>query len=276
MSFTDSMAIFFEDYDYGRCKQWLVEHEAFLVKSVVFYVIGIFGIKLYLRDRKPFDLERPLIAWNAFLATFSLLGFLYTFPSFLKTIRDHGLSHTYTHINEVHKNSLAGYWSFLWICSKIPEFVDTFFIVLRKKPLMFMHWYHHALTGYFAFVNFYTENAYLVWAVWLNYLIHFWMYSYYCLRAFRVRVPPQLAQFITTAQMVQFVLVIFAMTHAQIKMAAGEKVAATPYGLFLGQWTMWTYLVLWLRFYYVSYYGNGGKKYVQHSEKIATATAKAQ
>ncbi|KAI6180753.1 Elongation of very long chain fatty acids protein [Aphelenchoides besseyi] len=274
MSAASSLAIFFEDYDYNRSKQWLIDHESFLIKSVIFYVIGIFSIKIFLRDRKPFDLERPLIAWNAFLATFSLLGFLYTLPSILKVIRDHGISHTYTHINEVHKNPLSGYWSFLWICSKIPEFVDTFFIVLRKKPLMFMHWYHHALTGYFAFVAFYNDNAYLVWAVLLNYGVHAMMYSYYCLRAFRIRVPPQLAQFITTSQMVQFLIVIIAMTHAQIKMSNGEKVAATGYGLFIGQWTMWTYFVLWLRFYYISYYNNGGKKYVQHQDK--TATVKAQ
>lgn len=129
-----SVQIFFDEYDYNKSKQWLIEHEGVLFKSVAFYVISIFAIKFVMRDRKPFDLERPLVAWNAFLATFSLLGFLYTFPFFLKDIRDHGLSHTYTHVNTVHKNPLSGYWCFLWIVSKVPEFLDTYFIVLRKKP----------------------------------------------------------------------------------------------------------------------------------------------
>lgn len=44
----------------------------------------------------------------------------------------------------------------------VQELIDTMFIVLRKKPLMLMHWYHHALTGYFAFVTFYEDNAYMV------------------------------------------------------------------------------------------------------------------
>jgi len=268
-----SFQIFFDDYDYGKSKQWLLEHEGFLVKSVIFYIGSIFMIKFLMRDRKPFDLERPLIMWNAFLATFSLLGFLYVFPSFLKTIRDHGITRTYTHINEAHKNPLAGYWSFLWCASKIPEFVDTYFIVLRKKPLMFMHWFHHAITGYFAFVNFYSDNAYLTWGVWANYFIHFMMYTYYCLRSFRVKVSPQIAQFITSAQMIQFLLVIFAMTHAQIIMQNGVKVAATYYGLFLGQFTMWSFMFLWLRFYYISYYGHGGKKYVAHSGDAKTVKA---
>lgn len=57
------------------------------------------------------------------------------------------------------------------------------------------------------------------------------------------------------------------MTHAGFMLAAGQKVAATSYGLFIGQFMMWTYLVLWLRFYYVSYFRSGGKKYQQHKEK---------
>lgn len=32
-----------------------------------------------------------------------------------------------------------------------------------------------------------------------------------------------------------------------------------------------TYLILWIRFYYVSYYANGGKKYIEHKK-----SAKAQ
>lgn len=138
-----------------------------------------------------------------------------------------------------------------------------------------MHWYHHAITGYFALANWKSDNAYLIYGVMANYFVHFLMYTYYCLRSFRVKVPPQVAQFITTSQMVQFLIVIAAMFDAQIRMSAGQKVAATAWGLFIGQWTMWSFMFLWLRFYYISYYGSGGKKYVRHQEEKST-TAKAQ
>jgi hypothetical protein len=56
------------------------------------------------------------------------------------------------------------------------------------------------------------------------------------------------------------------MTHAGFMLSSGQRVAATSYGLFIGQFMMWTYLVLWLRFYYVSYFKSGGRKFQQHAE----------
>ena len=69
-----------------------MDHEGFLIKAVAFYLFAIFGIKYLMKDRKPFDLVRPLIIWNAILSTFSILGFLFITPTLFKIIKDHGLT----------------------------------------------------------------------------------------------------------------------------------------------------------------------------------------
>jgi hypothetical protein len=32
----------------------------------------------------------------------------------------------------------------IFCISKVPELIDTLFIVLRKQKLIFLHWFHHA------------------------------------------------------------------------------------------------------------------------------------
>ena len=37
----------------------------------------------------------------------------------------------------------VGLWVGLFIFSKIPELLDTVFLVLQKKRVIFLHWFHH-------------------------------------------------------------------------------------------------------------------------------------
>jgi len=267
----DSLSIFFEEYDFGRSKRWLMNHEGVLLKCVAAYIVAIFGIKFVMTDRKPFGLQTLLAVWNALLAVFSIAGFVRMTPTMFKVISEKGLSYTYTDISELFTDKTAGYWAFVWCVSKIPELIDTLFIVVRKKPLMFMHWYHHALTGYFSFVTFYEDNAYMIWVVWLNYFIHSWMYAYYCARALNYKIPPQFAQLLTGAQIVQFMIthaVMGALQYEVLTSKTNRSYAVTFKGFAIGAFMEVTYLMLWFRFYYISYIGGGGKKYLTHKNGV--------
>ncbi|TMS37455.1 hypothetical protein L596_004384 [Steinernema carpocapsae] len=257
-------------YEFEAAKKWCAGMEYPLIMISFAYVVTIWSIKFFMADRKPFDLQRPLNIWNAGLAIFSIFGFIRLTPTFLGEILNKGIQSTYTTIGPLQEDNVAGYWTFLWVFSKIPELVDTIFIVLRKKPLMFMHWYHHALTGYFSFVNYSTNNAYMIWVVWINYFIHSFMYSYYMLRSFRFRVPPQVAQLITGAQIVQFLITHAVMAHLAILVLThpGNDFAVTFKGFFIGAFMEITYLMLWFQFYHKSYIANGGKKYNDHQAAV--------
>lgn len=98
----------------------------------------------------------------------------------------------------------VGTWVMLMNFSKIFELFDTVFIVLRKKPLVFLHWYHHTTVLLFCWLAYSTRNsASGIYFVAMNYTIHAIMYGYYCLSALDLRpkwFPPAL---ITLAQMAQ-------------------------------------------------------------------------
>lgn len=63
------------------------------------------------------------------------------FKDFLYNWKKHGLPYSLCH--SCNPDSVAAYWSFLFAVSKVIELGDTLFIVLRKKPLIFLHYYHH-------------------------------------------------------------------------------------------------------------------------------------
>ncbi|MFH4975191.1 hypothetical protein AB6A40_001900 [Gnathostoma spinigerum] len=258
--------IFNETFNYEVAKEWSANMEWRVVQISVTYVTLIFAIKYAMRDRKPYDLQRPLNVWNAFLAVFSIIGFIQLTPVFLAEIRNKGIQATYTQIGSSFTDNVAGYWVFLWVFSKIPELIDTIFLVLRKRPLMLMHWWHHAFTGVFSFCAYGHGNAFMIWIVWLNFFIHSFMYSYYMVRSFRFRVPPQIAQIITGAQIIQFLITHVVMIHLAILCLLNplNHYAVTSRAFIYGAFMEITYLILWIRFYYVSYIANGGKKYNQY------------
>lgn len=41
-------------------------------------------------------------------------------------------------------DQVAAFWATMFVLSKVPELGDTVFIILRKQPLIFLHYYHHA------------------------------------------------------------------------------------------------------------------------------------
>ena len=68
------------------------------------------------------------------------------------------------------------FWIYVFYLSKFYELLDTVFIVLRKAPLRFLHFYHHSMTFFLCWVC--LEYAIPVqWiATSLNAFVHIPMY----------------------------------------------------------------------------------------------------
>eukprot|EP00127_Corallochytrium_limacisporum_P007077 Clim_evm37s241 gene=Clim_evmTU37s241 len=96
----------------------------------------------------------------------------------------------------------AFYHLFIYYVSKFYELFDTTFLVLKKKPVIFLHWYHHSIVIAMVWLWLYDHLAYGHIGMLFNTVVHVIMYNYYMLSALKINVPWK--RYITSLQIFQF------------------------------------------------------------------------
>ncbi|VDM55177.1 unnamed protein product [Angiostrongylus costaricensis] len=170
---------------------WTVEvfqrYWAHSITISIAYFIIIKCIQSYMEKRGPFPLKTTLFLWNTALAVFSIVGFIRISEDFFQSLYTNGIYFSFCY--SCHPNDVAAFWSFLFAISKVVELGDTLFIVLRKKPLSFLHYYHHAAVLVYT-VHSGAENAAPGRAfITMNYFAHSAMYTYYALTSSGLKLP---------------------------------------------------------------------------------------
>ena len=134
---------YFFNHDYLADKiRFIHENRLLGVKVAFVYLLVSYALQQYMKDRERFNLKNLLIVWNIGLSVFSILGASRLLPEFVYTFYKHGFTHSVCNNDYVY--GPPGQWWYLFLLSKIPELVDTAFIILRKRKLIFLHYYHHA------------------------------------------------------------------------------------------------------------------------------------
>jgi hypothetical protein len=144
----------------------------------------IFGTKAYMEKRKFFDMRVPQMYWNTFLAIFSICGAIRMLPFMLAFLYYEGQNAALC------TSPVVGYggagpsalWTCLFIFSKVPELCDTVFVVLNKKPLMFLHWYHHITVLLYCWHSYSTRASVGLSFAAMNFTVHAFMYTYYAIQ----------------------------------------------------------------------------------------------
>lgn len=144
------------------------------------YIFLVFWGQQRMASRKQYSLKTPLALWNLSLSVFSFMGASRIIPHLFTNLYFLGFTDSICGVASVNfGQAAAGLWTQLFIYSKIPELVDTLFIVLRKRPLIFLHWYHHVTVLLFCWNSYVTESASGIYFISMNYLVHAVMYFYY-------------------------------------------------------------------------------------------------
>jgi hypothetical protein len=196
-----------KNFDTISGNDWCKRNNWLPVLCVTLYGIGIWVGPWLMKGRKPFDLRWTLATWNLSLSVFSFCGMVRTWPHVVYNLNAFSFEETLCRpAVSMYGQGATGLWVQLFIFSKMPELIDTVFIVLRKKELIFLHWYHHITVLLFCWHSYTTESPSGIYFTAMNYAVHAIMYAYYCGVALKI-VPKWFpAGIITIAQISQMVV----------------------------------------------------------------------
>lgn len=128
-----------------------------LILVVLGYVGSIFSLQVYMKKRERIDMNMIFIIHNVFLSVLSLVLFILMLEELLPKFMTHGLVWTMCNRNAYTPSLQWLYYFNMW--TKAYELLDTYFLVLKKKPLSFLHVYHHTLTLILTFSQLHGENV---------------------------------------------------------------------------------------------------------------------
>ncbi|XP_034632736.1 elongation of very long chain fatty acids protein 3 [Trachemys scripta elegans] len=252
-----------QEYDFERhfdelqAIQWMRENWRKSFSFALAYVLLIFGGQHVMKQRRGYDLRKPLVLWSLSLALFSIIGTLRTWgymgfvlstSGFKQSVCDPGF----------YNGPVSKFWAYMFVLSKVPELGDTVFIVLRKQRLIFLHWYHHVTVLLYTWYAYKDMVAGGGWFMTMNYSVHAFMYSYYTVRAAGLRVPRPFAMVITFTQILQMVMGTAVSIMAYSWMQDG--ICSTSWEQIFWSSIMYlSYLVLFCHFFHEAYLKGRGK-----------------
>eukprot|EP01134_Creolimax_fragrantissima_P008614 CFRG8614T1 len=208
-----------------------------LIGMALLYMCIRFGAAEYMEDRKPVDTKFMAMVSNGFLAIISL----WMFNGFAMQLY-HNWSAENWDANllvcdpELKLQRNMDKFIYVFYLSKFWEYIDTVFLILGKKNVIFLHWFHHLITPSICWVA-YQYSGTMAWIGPLsNSFVHVCMYSYYTLTYFGM--PRTLGKYITKIQITQFMCNVALFVVLFANMAFGQGHAKCG-----GSWTFYVYVM---------------------------------
>ena len=240
--------------------QAMRQHTEIPIFSVCLYLGLVFYVPPLLEKREGLSFKPILMLWNLILAVFSMAGTLYTVPHLARALDQKGF--TFTVCREPKDwflDGSVGFWVWLFILSKIPELLDTAFLVLRKRRVIFLHWFHHVTVMLYCWHAYHHGIAPGLWFASMNFVVHSFMYTYYFIMATKYHhwaVP--LAPILTSLQILQMAIGTYVMVHSarEFYRTQGEGCFVDPANFKMGLVMYTSYMVLFCLLFYDKYVRN--------------------
>ncbi|KFA56078.1 hypothetical protein S40293_00191 [Stachybotrys chartarum IBT 40293] len=225
---------------------------------IALYLVVIFGGREFMRDRKPFQLNFLFKLHNFCLSALSAALLALYMEQLLPSLWREGFYNNICSSPGWTPQLVTLYY--LNYITKYVELIDTIFLMVRKKPLTFLHTYHHPATALLCYTQLIGSTPVSWVPITLNLAVHVIMYWYYFQSARGVKIWWK--EWITRFQITQFIIdlgvVYFASWNGIVHRhwpriphvsACGGKTYAAVAGCSI----LSSYLVLFVMFYIATY-----------------------
>lgn len=194
-------------YDPMPLLHWMQANTMIPIVALISYAVLIIVGRKAMKNKEAWKWRKYLAVWNLALSLFSFVGAFRTAPHLFHNLTTMSLrDNLCTDPRTSYGSGSTGLWIQFFVLSKFPELLDTFFIVIHKKPLIFLHWYHHITVLAYCWHSYVTKSPSGIFFCVMNYTVHAIMYGYYFLMAIKMKPKWLNAMFITTAQISQMVV----------------------------------------------------------------------
>ncbi|KAF8311958.1 elongase of fatty acids ELO [Clavulina sp. PMI_390] len=227
-----------------------------VVLTLAGYLVTIFSIQHAMKDMKPYKLTPLFRAHNAFLTFGSGLLLLLIAEEIIPIWYQKGL-----HDAMCAAPSWTPRLEFYYMINysfKYIELIDTVFLALKKKPLAFLHVFHHSATAALCFSQLNGKTSVSWVPIVLNLGVHVVMYYYYYATAGGAKIWWK--KYLTSMQITQFVIDLVGIYYAAYHHFVTGSCAGTPTAALSGVALLTSYLFLFVDFYIRTYNAPKGAK----------------
>ena len=179
---------------------WAAYGHYFILISI-FYLPLVPVLRFLWRPMPALNLRTWRLLHNLAFCIFSALGTIELTPVMWNTL----------FLAENFKETVCGgyfqsrpetVWIIVFVASKALELLETFYFVLEKRSIPFIHWYHHEMTFVFCASCLYFLDRGVIYYAWMNFAVHAFMYFYYCVATI-TKSKPGWAIIVTISQILQ-------------------------------------------------------------------------
>eukprot|EP01089_Gocevia_fonbrunei_P021714 TRINITY_DN8531_c0_g1_i1.p1 TRINITY_DN8531_c0_g1~~TRINITY_DN8531_c0_g1_i1.p1 ORF type:complete len:293 (-),score=9.42 TRINITY_DN8531_c0_g1_i1:134-1012(-) len=247
------------------------------IGGVALYLLMVFQLPKFIKTGYDKELKIPLAIWNLFLCVGSGLVFFFWISSILPEIIKRRFDMHFIMCNPTGEIVIVGLNTFcgsIFAFSKFFELFDTLFLILRKKPVHFLHWYHHTTvllyTWYCVMILFPIGNIFGT----VNAFVHTVMYLYYFLAS--IGKTPWWGRYVMRLQLAQMVVGLTATIIWTYFYLSGQNCELIKTGFVIDVPSSELGIIIFSVLLYGSYFGLFLKLYIKRFIMGPPSTSKKQ